>query len=105
MIIYLTRNLRIDADDGLNFALERRRQRAEGKNAGEVYWETAGYYGNLEQALSAAVRKSFVESGNVNCAELLAMLGRVEDRLKEFARAVREGAPMPSAESLFEAPR
>jgi hypothetical protein len=50
MKIQLNENYRITSMP-LNFILEERKVKQEGKQAGEEYWKTIGYYGNLDQLL------------------------------------------------------
>jgi hypothetical protein len=50
MIIVFSKTLRVEAEDGVNFTVQRKKVAKSGKHKGQVWWDTEGYHHTLEQA-------------------------------------------------------
>ena len=96
MIIKLSKDCRIAGEDGIQFTLqvrERITDRAVGgkvsDRAGEMSnWKTRGYYGSLEQAFKAVLKRSVLtQRGEVDAKKLIVHLEAVTKRIE----AVCEG--------------
>lgn len=60
MVIYVTKNVRVRAEDSRNYVLEHRRvagDRREVSEPGKERWVVLGYYGHLSAALASLVDK------------------------------------------------
>lgn len=92
MIIQISRGLRVVANDGLNFTLERRHV-SEKTNA--ITWQFVGYYADLGEACRSAVRKSFAGAPDGPLQAAIAAEGRAADRLEALYAKLREvGRPV-----------
>ena len=70
MVIMVSRQLRISAEDGLNYTVQRLRVGVDG--AGR--WVNAGYYSNLGQAAVAVLNKGLAQADKRAGVEKLARM-------------------------------
>jgi|SRR5271166_506589 len=92
MDIYINPDTRINVE-GINFTVQTQRTRKEGNHAGERYWESHGYYSNLDGALNAILSKRLVTgSDQARALKLLKRLSAVCKTIEESA----ETAPSAS---------
>ena len=74
MIVLLSPELRIVAEGGICYELQRKAAKgAKSKKTDEFAWKSLGYYASLEQACLAAISKRLCQDiGEVNAKELIA---------------------------------
>lgn len=90
MVIWLSADCYIKADDGTCFELIRRYKKgAKSKRAGEWATKPLGYYGTLEQAANGALNKAILYSNAEG--DVREMMTRIECIAKQIADAC-EGA-------------
>jgi hypothetical protein len=93
MIVQLAANIRIAAEDGLNYELQRLVIGQSGKSAGIERWDGLGCYPSLQQAAMGALRKAphMSDEAKVDVARLIAALDRCASRI---VQACARAAPL-----------
>lgn len=57
MVVFFSRSLRVEAQDGKCFTLQNLTIPKKGKFAGVPQWDNCGYYATLQQAAQAALQR------------------------------------------------
>lgn len=93
MIICLSRTLRISAEDGQNYVLQRLHTRTEGEQAGTSTWRNEGYYATLAQAAQAAIRKDLARGAvRMSATQLVESLNKAALRVAQVCEAAMSAA-------------
>lgn len=92
MIVQVTSSIRIRAEDGSNYTIERRKVSSGKKSKGQEYWETLGYHGSLESAvrslLTNRVDLLIDERSGVPSKKLQLKLNHVTKAIKDLEEAI-----------------
>lgn len=90
MIITLpNKNFYIDFDGDSNFTLKEKKIFVTGKNAGDSYEETIGYFGSLSSAVNRYILRQLGEADDT--ASLKEFIERYEQLVKEVELALQMG--------------
>jgi hypothetical protein len=102
VVIWLSNDCYIKADDGVCFELMKRYKRKKGDNAGVWTQKALGYYGTLEQALHGALNKAILnKKAEGDTREMLAAIQAIATRITEAAMGVVTASQAANIEASF----
>jgi|GEM_PF-3159406 len=87
MNIKIDENYSLKSDDR-NVMLVENKVKQEGKNIGEPYENTIGYYGSVQAALKAYARLKTNLSEATSIKELLADVKRIDKKIEEVLKGI-----------------
>ena len=102
MVIWLSNDCYIKADDGICFELVKRHKRKQGNNVGTWAQTTLGYYSSLGAAAKGALTHAILnkkEEGTVK--EMLVHIEQIEQQILEACRTVGAASQAASIEGAF----
>ncbi len=90
MNMELNKNWRIRTDS-MNFILEKKRVVEEGKNKGEVVWDSMGFYNSLDTALTGFTRNSMLTSDVKTALDLQRLIGELKAGIEKIKSTINLG--------------
>lgn len=82
MNIDLDNNYKITSDS-LNVMLQERKIAEKGKEAGKEYWQTVGYYSNVQDCLERYLHENINKSDATSILELINRINEAEEVIKK----------------------
>ena len=60
--VKLNEKYRLIGYDEKNYVIQEKKKRVNGKNAGDVFWNNIGYYGEIQQAINRIIELKILKS-------------------------------------------
>lgn len=92
MIVQITPTVRIRAEDGSNYTIERRKVSKGKKSKGQEYWEPLGYHGSLKHAVKSLLTNRVDllvdERSGIPSKKLQLKLNHVQKAIEDLEEAI-----------------